>query len=93
MAKTKERSETEHLRATVKKQRSIIKHLKKEITRYTKKAHQFELEEDDFDDVVEQTFNHDNCPECQKGKLIYTDLGIRKMIRCDNCNYRKTIKK
>jgi hypothetical protein len=97
--KSKERSEVEHLRATVKSQRSLIKHLKKEIGRAQKRQHVYEDLEDKvaelhLEDEIEesQLVSDDKCPECDKGRLEIIDLGPRKMLVCDNCKYRKVKK-
>ncbi len=34
-----------------------------------------------------------SCPECIKGKLIHSDLGVRSLTTCSICSYRKVIKK
>lgn len=93
--KQKERSETEYLRGVIKNQRSIIKHLQKEVGRNKKRQQQDdiiaeELLEDEFE---ERDIIADNrCPECHKGTIETVDLKVRKMVVCNSCNYRKVIK-
>lgn len=92
MAKKKERSETEYLRGVIKNQRSIIKHLQKEVGRSKKRQQQDELMAEELleDEFQEQDMISDNkCPECGKGTLETVDLKVRKMTVCNSCNYRK----
>ena len=97
MAKSKDRSEVEHLRAMVKQQRSIIKHLKKEVGRSNKRAHQHEdLEERLAEEMLheykesEEKVDDKKCPNCSKSKLEFISLGKKTLCICQNCDYRKT---
>lgn len=94
--KNKNHSDTENLKGIIRKQEKIIRSLKKETSRSSKKQQQVqdyieeleqELDEDDLQDPPVK--NDDKCPECKKGYLEIVDLGIRKMILCGACNYRK----
>lgn len=92
MAKKREKSEVEYLRGIVKNQRSIIKHLQKEVSRGKKRQHQEELIAEELleDEFKEQEIIATNsCPECFKGKIETVDLGARKMTICDSCKFRK----
>lgn len=93
--KQKERSETEHLRSIIKNQRSIIKHLQKQVGRNKKREQQEDLIAEELleDEFKERDIIADNkCPECIKGQTEVVDLKVRKMVVCNSCNYRKVIK-
>lgn len=34
-----------------------------------------------------------SCKHCLKGKLVHSDLGVRTLETCTNCNHRKVTKK
>lgn len=100
MPKVKERSELEFLKATVRQQRSLIKQLRKEISRHTKRAHQYsDLEEKqlEIDSIAEAEKSQpivkvkDPCPRCG-APLELVEIGVKILIRCSSCEYR-TIKK
>lgn len=97
MAKKRERSDIEYLRSTIKSQRSIIKHLKKELGRQQKREYLHDdLEERLADQMIEEEkqeeldVSGEKCPECH-GKVEILDLGARKAIFCE-CGYRRTRK-
>lgn len=96
MSKKRDRSEVEHLRGVVKNQRSLIKHLKKEVGRSQKREHRVEdLEEILAEEMLEEQHQEkeyvkdDKCPQC-KTKVELVDLGPKKLIICQSCGYRKT---
>jgi hypothetical protein len=100
VAKQKERSEAEYLRATVKNQRSQIKNLKKELERARKRSYQYEdfeervadsmIEEDVKEHQIIASSKEERCPEC-KTKVQPVALGSRQGIFCE-CGYRRTRK-
>jgi hypothetical protein len=98
MAKSKERSEVEYLRAENKGLKSQIRHLKKELARAQKRQHQYEdLEERSIEleleesEIAQPVNEAKGCPSCN-GKLVEVDIGVRKLIRCESCDYRVTAK-
>ena len=98
MAKTRERSEVEYLRAENKRLKSENRHLKKEINKTGKKIRQYEaqidLAEPDMPEVSAEEQSQINCkePGCE-GRVTMVDLGVRLMRVCDACGQRKTYKK
>lgn len=96
MAKKDKGSELEYLRGLVRSQKSIIKSLKKELSRSTKRSQQYQdLEERIAEDTVEEEkpffIESEKCPKCSK-KIEVVDLGIRKLIVCTDCNYKRSRK-
>lgn len=96
MAKKDKSGELEYLRGVVKQQRSIIKHLKKEVGRSNKRSHQYEdLEDRLSEEYVEEEkvlfTESEKCPSCSK-KIEIVDLGIRKLIVCESCGFKKSRK-
>jgi uncharacterized protein with PIN domain len=96
MAKSKERSEVEHLRAENRKLRSENKQLKKQVARSNKLANRYEdidekIQEIELEKDVRIAPEADRCPNCT-GKLKEVSIGIRTLITCDSCNYRETKK-
>lgn len=76
-------------------QKEQIRHLKKEL----KRAHQTirglekELGYNQNKSKVKQPKEVDNeCLQCGKGLIKVSDLGIRKIISCTTCDYKKIIK-
>jgi predicted RNA-binding Zn-ribbon protein involved in translation (DUF1610 family) len=99
MAKSKERSELEDLRARNKKLEKENRQLRKEIGRFEKRKHLYEenlediMSEEDTKNSIEFENNivKRKCPKCGK-ELKITDLGSRLLLQCENCSYRKTEK-
>lgn len=96
--KDKERSEVEYLKGLVRKQKSIIKELQKEIGRASKKSHLYDDIEEKIKDLeieeeIKSSVPQFDCPQCKKGNLDYSDLGVRLLITCSNCKYRESKKK
>jgi predicted nuclease with TOPRIM domain len=98
MAKVKERSELESLRAENKKMKSELRHLKKEVARKTKRAHLYEdleakIADQHVQDIMEEhnSIRKDLCPECSC-PLEQITLGNRVMVSCTSCTYRITKK-
>lgn len=97
MAKNKERSELEYLRALNRELKSEIRHLKKKAGRSNKKVKQYEatveLQADPEPEITEEHFQilKPRCPECQ-GELDIVDLVIKELAQCE-CGYRKTTNK
>jgi hypothetical protein len=95
--KNKSGSETEHLRGLVREQKSIIRQLKKQLSRAGKRPQEIEeQEEPDFDQEMayptqEKTFS---CPNCSE-KLTVLEIANRFIEMCPDkeCGYRKTRKK
>lgn len=97
MAKNKSRSETEHLKGIIKNQRSIIKNLKKEVSRHGKRAEIYnDLEEKITESMIEEDMEEQifeskhSCPNCQS-ELEVIKLPNRDLFMCE-CGYRKTRK-
>lgn len=93
MARQKEKSEVEYLRAENRKLKSQLRETKRSLVRFEKRSHLHDetpAEEDVPEALEELVIN--TCPKCT-GNLEYTDLGIRTLIRCENCTYRQTRKK
>lgn len=75
-----------------RKLRSIVKALKKELARFSKRAHQYEEAELSEEDIAPIKMEQVGCPECG-GKLNNSDLVVRTLVFCTQCKYRKSVKK
>lgn len=82
--------EVEQLELEVRKLKSENRHLQKELKKNNKKY----KPQHDKEQLIEE--DHDqktpSCTECGKGKIVTTDLGPRKLIHCNVCTFRKTVK-
>jgi hypothetical protein len=76
LARSKERSEVEYLRAENKR-------LKKQLKQAQKQKHFYENIVDDAIDEVE--VHPDSCEDCGKGTLIVMDFKYVQIKKCDNC--------
>jgi phosphoglycerate-specific signal transduction histidine kinase len=94
MVKKRERSEAEYLRGELRKLKAENRHLRKELGRTTKKVKVFE-ETVDLQEEPEMTLEAatDLCKSCGKGQIQTVDLGVRVMVTCTQCTYRKAYKK
>jgi hypothetical protein len=80
----------EQLEQEIKLLKSENRQLKKELKRSNKR---YKPEHDQEDLLVEEhSPKKEHCTECGKGEIIITDLGVRKLIHCTVCKYRKAIK-
>lgn len=102
MAKTKEKSELEHLRAENKALTKQIKHLKKQLGSLEKRKH---LHDDTEEKLAEMYLleekqdlimveNKDECPNCgPNGDIEKIEIGNRIIIVCHECKYRTSLRK
>lgn len=88
--KSKERSETEYLRAENRKLKSELRETKRALSRYEKRSHVDDdsTEEDEHEEIYERISN--KCGQCGKGVLSSVSIGVRTLITCSVCNYRET---
>lgn len=85
MAKSKSR-EIEHLRSELRK-------LRKTVSRSEKRQHLYEKEHEDLQLEIEDFKKSKRllCPNCDD-ELELLDLGIKKLLICNGCKYRKVQK-
>lgn len=74
-----------------------VRHLKKEIKRKDQEIRRLEKDLGYNQNKTEKSkkdkeIDLDTCAECGKGFLKSTNLGIRTIITCSLCPYRKVIK-
>lgn len=89
---TTEKDQIQDMRAIISEQKKEIQRLRRELNRrenvsedYKELLHEVDLE-------PQQYHKKDYCPECGKGILKVVDLGIRRIIRCSICEYKKVQK-
>lgn len=77
-------------------QKEQIRHLKKELKRANQTIRSLEKDLGYTQNKTEKTKRvkeiEDECQSCGKGLIKVSDLGIRKIISCTLCDYRKIIK-
>lgn len=89
MTRSKNHKQDEDLQGIIKSLKREIKSLNQEIARlhkllgYGQNKTEKTKRVKDFDNV---------CPECQKGIIKVSDLGIRKIVSCPFCTYKKITK-
>lgn len=101
LAKTRERSELEVLRADNKRLKKENTELKRRASRLEKRSQRVEDVEEFFEEMAfeeaainkTQFKDKNSCPECLEGMLVTSDLGVRTMVTCNKCKYRKSSKK
>lgn len=88
--KNEQNDDIERLEQEIKRLKSENRHLHKELKRSNKKY----KPEHDQEELIKEDHKHkpDICEQCGKGKLAIVELGPRKLISCDVCDYRKTLK-
>lgn len=99
MAKKHSKQEQEEVRGVIRKLVKENQKLKRELSRYNKRAHRYDdLEEREQEIELESQVQHHvvkqipTCPKCT-GKLDAVPIGNRLLITCQDCDYRKTEKK
>jgi rubrerythrin len=97
MSRSKSR-DAEDYRGIIRNQKKIIQHLKRELSRKEKRAHQYEdLEEREAEEFIREEIRNkeiikkEKCPECSKN-IDIVELGPRKLYLCGNCGWRKVTK-
>jgi hypothetical protein len=87
--------EVEYLREENKRLKSELRHLKKELGKTNKKVRVYEehidLEEPEMPEVLLNEGQTCVSPGCT-GRPVVTNLGIKSLIVCSDCGYRKTVK-
>jgi uncharacterized protein YlxW (UPF0749 family) len=96
MSRSNKRSIKSH--DTLKKENEELRTLNKALHRELKKLNKEVNPTPKKENIVKEEQNTNTapknqiCEECNKGKLEHIDLGIRKIIKCDLCDFRKVIK-
>lgn len=91
MAKSGKNREIEYWKGLVRKLQKEIRELKKQHRRRFSKEVVLEWI-DDEEEIVEPKKRKPTCPDCGKGAVTITDIGVRKLYRCDTCGWRKSEK-
>ncbi len=106
MAKKQKDSELEHLRGLVKSMRSENKHLKKELSRASKRGKHLDtyLDEAKDEEIAKEMIEEEKlesvslkkskCPKCGSTQIDVIELGNRKVYTCaaTGCTYRTSKK-
>lgn len=95
MSKKPEKSEVEWLRGENRRLKSENRNLKKQLSRRDKKVKAYEEHIDlsaEPEIVEEELLPKPGCPECGEPTQSVS-LGVKFLITCTNCKYRKTVKK
>lgn len=92
MARTKSHKADEDLRGRVKELEKINKSLRKRLRQLEKNRHVWQQNQLDDEDPIEdiKPMEEHKCDHCEYGVLIFTDLGIKTLVSCSSCLYRKT---
>jgi ribosomal protein L37AE/L43A len=91
MAKKKSRSEVEYLRGLIRQQLKEIKKLKKQNNRNTKRKVAIDSWEVPEQEEQPKVLAKNKCPKCNSEDVKTLNLGIKKILVCNECNFRKTI--
>lgn len=97
MAKSKSHKSDEELLGQIRELIKLNKSLRKRLRQLEKNKHIYNDLKLDYDELIEANNKQENirgpikCPKCLIGHLNSTDLGIRMLIICNSCLYRKTI--
>jgi predicted RNase H-like nuclease (RuvC/YqgF family) len=89
MSKSKQRNVDQifELKREIKQLQETIKKLERELKNEAKVE-----KKEKATKTVEVKVPEGGCPECRKGKLKTIDLGVRTLVTCEECKYRKTTK-
>lgn len=91
MAKNRTHSDLEHYRGLIRNLKSENRSLKRRLKQLEKREHQFEYIEDVDDDNNDPSLPiAATCPQCSKGFIKETDLGIKTLYKCtaEGCTFR-----
>lgn len=93
MARKRDKNELEHLRGENRKLESEVRRLKKQLRQQEKET--LNRDVDILDELLNQELEEkvvrkERCTQCGIGHLDVTDLGIKKLIKCSECSYRRT---
>lgn len=93
MSRTKDKSEIEHVRALNRQLEKENKMLRRQVARLSKRSQDVEeLEEALKEEQITQEHNYvdpTQCKNCLKGNVKSVSLGVKQLMSCDSCNYRK----
>ncbi len=92
MARSKDKNELEHLRGENRSLQKENRRLKKLLRQQERFIHT--VDEDIIDGLLEEELNRppkrEKCTQCGIGFLTEIHLGIKELIKCSECSYRKT---
>lgn len=88
-SRQKTHSETEHLRGQIKNLKSENRQLRKRLKELEKQSHFYE---EIADEAIEEVKVKNTCKACGEGVLQEVDLGIKVLVKCDSCDYKRTRK-
>lgn len=92
MARNKDRNELEHLRGEIRSLEKENKRLKRLLRQQEKEHQKYDI--DILNELLKEELNDvkktEKCPQCHIGQLEYSDLGIKTLEKCTECQYRKT---
>ena len=75
----------------VEKLKGMVRSLQKELKHLRKKEHMFDDREYLLDELPPIEEPREDGNKCKCGsQLKFIDLGIKSLLSCDNCGYRKT---
>lgn len=93
MAKSKSHSADEDVKGENRSLKKQVNQLKREINSLYKRLSKYENLVNNFIYEEEKStilpVRTDLCIACSKGKIVITDLGIRKIITCTECKHRE----
>lgn len=78
------KDDLEDLKRIIHEKDNTIKNLEKQI-KHLKKENKKKPEPEELED------NSKRCPSCSKKTIKYTELGIKTLVTCSNCDFRATI--
>ena len=91
MAKSKEGRDDEFYKSQIRNFKKELKRKDQEI-RQLEKQLGYNQNKSPKSEKATKNVDLNECQECGKGILQVSDLGIRKIIRCPVCTYRKVMK-
>lgn len=90
MGKTKRTDEVFSLKKELRECNETIANLERQLSLH---KNQNKQEKREKKKVKEQEKKENACPDCETGKKVFSDLGIRKITTCSNkCGYKEVVK-
>jgi hypothetical protein len=89
LARNKDKNEIEHLRGELREAMKENRALRRRLKTVEKDKNiwtQYSLDSDEPE--VPVTILQPTCPQCKRGNLVLTDLGIKNLLSCALCGYR-----
>lgn len=87
-----ERDSIQNYKSVIRKLKKENEHLRRELRKRGDVSQDYQELLQEFDGDLNPT-RKNACPQCKEGDLMKIDFGVKTVMTCNSCKYRKTQKR